>query len=56
MSEHLQVTTVTRNGRISLGKRAMKVLGIEEGQQVQLFEQNGVVYIGKVSIPDVVEA
>jgi predicted 2-oxoglutarate/Fe(II)-dependent dioxygenase YbiX len=56
MSEHLQVTTVTRNGRISLGKRAMWILGVEEGQRVQLFEKNGMVYMCKVPVPEIAVA
>lgn len=37
----LQITKITRNGRISLGERAMERLGATEGDYLQIFEDDG---------------
>ena len=51
MPEQLQVTVVTRNGRISLGKKAMRALGVEEGQRLQIVKDEYGVRLAPVPIP-----
>ena len=47
-AQQLQVTKVTGGGRISLGQKAMEVLNVELGDNVQIVEDNGLVYISKI--------
>ena len=37
----LQITKITRNGRVSLGEKAMKMLDATEGDHLQIFEDEG---------------
>ncbi|QLH74970.1 MAG: AbrB/MazE/SpoVT family DNA-binding domain-containing protein [Methanomassiliicoccales archaeon] len=51
MPQVLQVTKITKNGRISLG-RAMSALDVEEGDLVQLYDDgNGKVCMAKLKAP-----
>lgn len=36
----LQITKITLNGRISLGEKAMQTLGVDEGDFLQIFEDD----------------
>lgn len=47
-----QVTKITRNGRISLGE-AMKVLGLKEGDYVQIYTaEDGKTCLTKVNLQE----
>ena len=37
----LQITKITRNGRVSLGEKAMRQLNVSEGDHIQIFEDEG---------------
>lgn len=53
MSNPIQVTKITRNGRISLGK-AMAAMDVEEGDVVQIYKDgSGKVRLAKVEAPGV---
>jgi hypothetical protein len=53
MPNPIQVTKITRNGRISLGK-AMAALNVEEGDIVQIFSDSaGTIRLAKVQAPGV---
>ncbi len=48
----LQITKITRNGRISLGEKAMKDLEVVEGDHLQIFrDKGGRVCLAKVTPP-----
>lgn len=53
MSELLQATKITRNGRISLGQDVMDRIGANVGDHVKLFEQGGFVWLVKDEAPGV---
>jgi len=47
----LQTTTVTSLGRIYLGKEVMKLLHVEIGDHIQIYDNGGRLYIAKVVPP-----
>jgi hypothetical protein len=47
----LTTSKVALNGRIYLGHEAMSLLGVRDGDFVQLVEKQGLVYIAKVVPP-----
>lgn len=53
MSQVLQATKITRNGRISLGQEVMDRMGAKVGDHVKIFEQVGFVWLIKEDVPEV---
>lgn len=56
MPEQLQVTTVTKGGRIYLGEKAAKVLKVRDGDKIQIVEDHNLIFILKIQAPTIAKA
>jgi len=56
MSTQLQVTKVTKGGRIYLGAKAAEALGVQDGDTIQIIKDRKVVFIAKVAAPAIANA